>query len=110
MKSINHPWAVSDKYRNRYGDTWADLDFVFQEKISEENFRTDPMNTKIGHLNIYNQKIDMLYKDIIAHSKTIKTLSDESYITGTKNDNTFANKCSIGCAYNVAAPTGSINW
>lgn len=86
MKSINHPWAVSDKYRNRYGDTWADLDFVFQEKISEENFRTDPMNTKIGHLNIYNQKIDMLYKDIISHSKTIKTLSDESYITGTKND------------------------
>lgn len=86
MKSINHPWAVSDKYRNKYGDIWADLDFVFKEKISEDNFRTDPMNTNIGQLNIFNQKIDMLYKDVIAYAKTVKTLSDESYMTGTKND------------------------
>jgi len=86
MKSINHPWAVSDKYRNKYGDIWADLDFVFQEKISEDNFRTDPMNTNIGQLRIFNQKIDLLYKDIISYSKSIKTLSDESYISGTKND------------------------
>ena len=86
MKSINHPWAVSDKYRNKYGDTWADLDFVFQEKISEDNFKTDPMNTNIGQLQIFNQKIDLLYKDIISYAKSIKTLSDESYMTGTKND------------------------
>ena len=86
MKSINHPWAVSDKYRYKYGDIWADLDFVFQEKISEDNFRTDPMNTNIGQLRIFNQKIDLLYKDIISYSKSIKTLSDESYMSGTKND------------------------
>lgn len=86
MKSINQPWAVSDKYRGRYGDVWADLDFVFKEKISEDNFRTDPMNTIIGQLNVFNQRIEMLYKDIILYAKTIKTLSEESYITGTKND------------------------
>jgi hypothetical protein len=86
MKSINHPWAVSDKYRNKYGDIWADLDFVFKEKISEDNFRTDPMNTTIGQLNVFNQRIEMLYKDIISYAKTVKTLSEESYITGTKND------------------------
>lgn len=86
MKSINHPWAVSDKYRNKYGDVWADLDFVFKEKISEDNFRMDPMNTVIGQLNVFNQRIEMLYKDIISYAKTVKTLSEESYITGTKND------------------------
>ncbi len=86
MKSINNPWAVSDKYREKYGDVWADLDFVFKEKISEDNFRMDPMNTAIGQLNVFNQKIDMLYKDIVSYAKTVKTLSDESYITGTKND------------------------
>ena len=86
MKSINHPWAVSDKYRSKYGDVWADLDFVFKEKISEDNFRTDPMNTIIGQLNVFNQRIEMLYKDIISYAKTVKTLSDESYMTGTKND------------------------
>lgn len=86
MKSINQPWAVSDKYRSKYGDVWADLDFVFKEKISEDNFRTDPMNTVIGQLNVFNQRIDLLYKDIISYAKSIKTLSEESYITGTQND------------------------
>lgn len=86
MKSINNPWGISDKYRDKYGDIWADLDFIFREKISEDNFSTDPMNTSIGYLTVYNRKIDMLYKDIVLNAKTIKTLSDESYITGTKND------------------------
>jgi hypothetical protein len=55
-------------------------------RISEDNFRTDPMNTTIGQLNVFNQRIEMLYKDIISYAKTVKTLSDESYMTGTKND------------------------
>ena len=64
-RSINQPWAVSDKFRNRYGDTWADLDFVFNEKISAEVFREDPMNTKIGVLEIFNQKITFRYKNTL---------------------------------------------
>ena len=86
MKSINQPWAISDKVRNKLGDAWADIDFVFQEKISEDNFRTDPMNTNIGYLSLFTQKIDMLYKDIISYAKTTKTLSDEAYITGARTD------------------------
>jgi hypothetical protein len=86
MKSINQPWAISDKYQTRYGSVWANMDFVFQEKISEENFRTDPMNTVIGELHIYNQKLQMTYKDIINYSKSIQMVSDESYISGTKTD------------------------
>ena len=29
--SINQPWAISDDFRTRYGNTWADLDFVVEE-------------------------------------------------------------------------------
>jgi hypothetical protein len=81
MKSINHPWAISDKYRERYGDTWANLDFVFVDKISQDVFREDPMNTTIGELHIYNQKLKMTYKDLLNYSKSVKTMSDESYST-----------------------------
>jgi hypothetical protein len=85
MKSINQPWAISDKYQQRYGQIWSAMDFVFQEKISEENFRTDPMNTIIGELCIYNQKLQLTYKDIINYSKTVQTLCDEAYVSGTKS-------------------------
>lgn len=86
MKSINQPWAISNKYQQRYGQIWAEMDFVFQEKISEENFRTDPMNTVIGDLCIYNQKLPLTYKDLINYSKTVQTLCDEAYVSGTKTD------------------------
>jgi len=86
MKSINHPWAVSDKYRNRYGNVWADIDFVFQEKISEENFQTDPMNTNIGYVAVQGQQIKMNYRDLLTYSKSTKALSEESYISGNKLD------------------------
>lgn len=46
LKSINQPWAISEKYANRYGITWTNLDFVFEDKISEENFKTDPIDRK----------------------------------------------------------------
>jgi hypothetical protein len=86
MRSINHPWAISDKYRTRYGNVWADLDFIFQEKISEENFQTDPMNTNIGHLSVHGQQIKMNYRDLLTYSKSTKALSEESYISGNKMD------------------------
>lgn len=81
--SINHPWAISDKYRERYGDVWANMDFEFVEKISEEVFKTDPMNTIIGHLNIYNQQLKMTYKDLLNYSKSIRIASNEAYVSKT---------------------------
>jgi len=84
MKSINQPWAISDKYRNRYGETWANLDFVFHDKISEDVFKTDPMNTSIGHLHIFNQQIRLSYKDLVNYTKSVKILSDETYMSGNK--------------------------
>jgi hypothetical protein len=69
--SINQPWSITDKFRKKYGDTWADLDFVFNDKISAEVFKEDPMNTEIGHLEIFNQKIKLRYKDLISLSKSM---------------------------------------
>lgn len=70
--SINHPWGISEKYVNRYGELWANLDFVFASKISNDLFKEDPMNTHIGHLEIVNQKIKMRYKDLIFLSKNLQ--------------------------------------
>jgi hypothetical protein len=44
IKSINQPWAISDKFQNKYGDIWTNIDFIMHDKISAENFKTDPMN------------------------------------------------------------------
>lgn len=81
--SINHPWAISDKYRHRYGEVWANMDFEFMDKISEDLFKTDPMNTVIGQLNIYNQQIKMTYKDLVNYSKSIRITCNEAYVSKT---------------------------
>jgi hypothetical protein len=52
IKSVNHPWGISDKKRKQLGDTWADIDFIFQDKVSAENFKEDPMNCTIGYLQV----------------------------------------------------------
>ena len=83
--SINHPWAISDKIRSRYGEVWSNLDFVFLDKISKEAFKTDPLNTNIGHLHIYNQQLNMTYKDLINYSKTIRIATNEAYVNGDKH-------------------------
>ena len=84
--SINNPCGISDKYRERYGEVWANLDFEVAEKISEEVFKTDPMNTLIGELCIYNQRIKMTYKDLINYSKSLNILMNEAYVGGTNTD------------------------
>jgi hypothetical protein len=86
MNSINHPWAISDKYRARYGEVWSNLDFVFADKISQDVFKSEPMSTYIGDLCIFNQKIKMTYKDLLNYSKFTQISCHESYTTGTKHD------------------------
>jgi len=69
--SVNQSWGISDKIRNRYGSIWADIDFIFTNKISQEAFREDPMNTPIGTLEVAGAKIRFKYKDLIAYAKSI---------------------------------------
>ena len=75
IKSVNHPWGISDKIRNRYGNVWADIDFVFQDRISAEIFKEDPMNCTIGHLQVAGLSIKMKYKDLIMYSKSVNEQS-----------------------------------
>ena len=97
IKSVNHPWGISDKKRKQLGNIWADIDFVFQDKISAENFREDPMNVTIGHLQVANCDIKMKYKDLIAYSKSV---------TDQANKTRFAERTT---AHNVDIKTYSVN-
>jgi hypothetical protein len=87
--SINQPWAISDKFKQRYGSIWSELDFVFEKKISNDVFKTDPMNTLIGTLQIAGQTINMRYKDLISYAKSIETLSTNLYAERVNKKETF---------------------
>lgn len=90
LKSINQPWAISDKFANRYGETWTKLDFIFEDKISEENFKTDPMNCTIGTLYVAGQRIVMRYKDLVSYSKSLETLTANMYALKPKKTDVFS--------------------
>ena len=79
IKSVNHPWGISDKKRKQLGDTWADIDFIFQDKMSAENFKEDPMNCTIGYLQVAGMSIKMKYKDLIATEKSILDQTNRTY-------------------------------
>ena len=87
--SINHPWAISDKFRSRYGELWASIDFEFQPKISKENFKTDPMNVMVGELKIGKQTIPMRFKDLLSYSKSIDILLSNAYSENTSKTATY---------------------
>jgi len=88
--SINQPWAISDKFIARYGETWANMDFEIESKISEKNFKSEPMECLIGHLVVCNQKIAMRYKDLIAYSKAVSTTSNTVYANKVNKHDAFA--------------------
>ena len=88
-KSINQPWAISESHIARYGKLWADLDFIFEQKISAENFKTDPMNCLIGRLSIANQNIHFYYKDLISYSKELDKCSFNVYAQRLDKNESF---------------------
>jgi hypothetical protein len=89
IKSINQPWAISDKHRSRYGSIWADIDFIFNDKISSENFKIDPMNTVIGDLELCGRHMTLTYKDLIGYTKSLSTQIDNLYAEGLSKTETF---------------------
>jgi len=78
-KSVNQSWAVSQKFRTRYGSTWADLDFFFKDKVSAGNFKTDPMNTNIGALQLEGISLPFKYKDLILYNKKATKLGAQTH-------------------------------
>lgn len=88
--SINQPWCISDKFAKKYGETWTKLDFEFENKISAENFKEDPMNCSIGTLICAGQTIRMRYKDLVAYSKALETYTDNMYGSRPNKTDVFA--------------------
>ena len=81
LKSVNHSWGITPKFRQKYGDTWADMDFYFEEKVSSDRFRTDPLNCLVGSLHLANQNFKFTYKDLISYTTSVATTIQNSYIT-----------------------------
>ena len=77
MNSLNQPWAISDKHRERYGNTWADIDFEFKQ-VSEKKFQDEPYSTVVGTLSVANQHVDVTMKDLVNIQNNLKNMIPES--------------------------------
>jgi hypothetical protein len=72
MNSVNQPWAISDKYREKYGNTWAEIDFEFKD-ILEKNFLENPQSTVIGTLIVAGQREEVTMRDLSFMQTVLKT-------------------------------------
>ena len=79
LRSVNQSWGVSPKFRDRYGSTWADMDFIFKDKVYANEFKSDPLNTKVGTLELAGLHIQFTYKDLIQNSRDITKLGAETH-------------------------------
>jgi hypothetical protein len=77
--SINHPWGISKKMRDRMGQTWADMDFEINPRLSNHNMREDLVNQPVGMLHLANTNIKMKYKELLSASKSLKKHVNISY-------------------------------
>ena len=73
--SINNPCSITDKAIEKYGKRWANTDFVTDD-IYEQQFKNDPMNTRVGSLYVGNTKIPMLFKHVITESTKLHNILD----------------------------------
>jgi hypothetical protein len=79
MNSINHPWAISDKYRHKYGTIWSDMDFKVNKKLTNHMFKMDPMNAMVGTLEICGKSIPLKYKHLISYNNIVAELTKSVY-------------------------------
>ena len=79
LKSVNQSWGISPKFRARYGSTWADMDFIFKDKVYAKSFKEDPLHTKVGTLEVAGLKIPFTYKDLMQNSRTVTKLGAETH-------------------------------
>jgi hypothetical protein len=63
--TVNQSWAIPEKFINRYGKIWAELDFEINPKLSNYAFRNDPLNTIVGTLLICQKRIPLKYKQLV---------------------------------------------
>jgi hypothetical protein len=79
LKSVNQSWGISAKARDRYGSTWADMDFIFKDKVYAKNFKEDPYGTNVGTLEVAGLQIPFTYKDLTQNSRAISKIGAETH-------------------------------
>ena len=77
--SINHPWGISQKMREKMGQTWSDMDFEINPRLSTHNMREDLINQPVGILHVANTNIKMKYKELLSTHKSLKKHINISY-------------------------------
>ena len=70
VKSVNNSWAIPDSMVERYGKTWANIDFEVNPRLSNYALYNDPMNTIVGQLCLNGKKLDASMKQL----RTLKTV------------------------------------
>ena len=86
--SINQPWAISEKFVQRYGSIWANIDFVMND-VYETQFRTEPMEVKVGSLFVNGEKISFRYKYLISEVSRLKQLIAGMYASKPSKEQKF---------------------
>jgi hypothetical protein len=77
ISSINHSFGITDKFRARYGETWASIDF-FPSQLNLELYRMDPMGYIVGTLQIAKTKINIAYRDLAKLESIIAELMESN--------------------------------
>ena len=78
LKSVNQSWGISPKFRDRYGSTWANIDFIFKDKIYAKSFKEDPLGTNVGTLEVAGLQIPFTYKDLMQNSHAVRKIGAET--------------------------------
>ena len=86
MSSINNSAGVSDKFRLKYGNTWADTDFI-ADVMNTRVFRAQPMDYIVGTLHIVGQKIKFEFKDLFKYETELNNMLPIIY--SKKNEKLF---------------------
>jgi hypothetical protein len=86
--SINHPWGISEKFKEKYGKIWAEMDFEIG-KISNYHFRNNPLDTKVGTLLLCGQSIDVKFKQLISAANHMSENAKAVYFQRADKDDKF---------------------
>ena len=89
-RTINQSWAIPEKFIERYGKTWAELDFEINPKLSNYAFRNDPLNTVVGVLLICGKRIPLKYKQLVKSVTVIDQYISDLHFNKVKKDETVA--------------------
>jgi hypothetical protein len=101
--SINHPWGISKKMREKMGSTWADMDFEINPRLSAVNMKERLMEQPVGELILANLNIKFKYSDVMHLNKRMKkyisishrSSIEEKFPVEVKSHTVFLNKKEI---------------